>query len=45
MCALLYIGDWSWHGLLKDAVIKTAAVLPDLGQYEPPLSNDWDTIK
>ena len=45
MRALLCIGDWSRHVLLKDVVIKTAAVLPDLGQYEPPLSNDWDTIE
>ena len=42
--ALLCIGDWSRRGLLKDAVIKTAALLPDLARYEPPLPNDWDTI-
>jgi hypothetical protein len=42
--ALLCIGDWSQHDLLKDAVIKTAAVLPDLAHYEPPLPQDWDVI-
>ena len=45
MRALLCIGDWSRCGLLKDVVIKTVAVLPDLGQYEPPLSDDWDAIE
>ena len=44
MRALLCIGDWSQHGLLKDAVIKTVAVLPDLAQYEPPLADDWNAI-
>jgi hypothetical protein len=42
--ALLCIGDWSRQGLLKDAVIKTAAILPDLARYEPPLPPDWDVI-
>jgi hypothetical protein len=42
--ALLCIGDWSRQGLLKDVVIKTAAVLPDLARYEPPLPPDWDAI-
>ena len=44
MRALLCIGDWSWRGLLKDMVIKTAAVLPELTRYEPPLPHDWDAI-
>ena len=44
MRALLCIGDWSQHGLLKDAVIKMVAVLPDLAQYEPPLADDWNAI-
>ena len=44
MRALLCIGDWSRRGLLKDAVIKTAAVLPELARYEPPLPHDWDAI-
>ena len=44
MRALLCIGDWSLRGLLKNSVIKAAAVLPDITGFEPPLPSDWDTI-
>jgi hypothetical protein len=42
--ALLCLGDWSRHGLVKDADIKAAAILPDVNGQEPPLVAGWDDI-
>lgn len=42
--ALLCLGDWSRRGLVKDADIKAAALLPDVSGEEPPLATGWDNI-
>lgn len=42
--ALLCIGDWSRHGLVKYGDLKAAAILPDVNGQEPPLPSGWDNI-
>jgi hypothetical protein len=41
--ALVCLGDWSAHGLVRDCNIKIAAVLLDvLGAPEPEYQQGWD---
>lgn len=42
--ALLCLGDWFRHGLVKISDIKAAAILPDVNGEEPELATGWDNI-
>jgi hypothetical protein len=42
--ALMCLGDWSLRGLVKDADVTAAAVLPDVDGEEPELNEGWDKL-
>jgi hypothetical protein len=44
MRAVLCLGDWVWHGLMKDIDIRAAAILPDVIGEEAELASGWDEI-
>jgi hypothetical protein len=44
MHAVLCLGDWVWHGLVKDIDIRAAAILLDVIGEEAELASGWDKI-
>jgi hypothetical protein len=42
--ALLCLGDWSLHGLVKDKDVQAAAQLPDVEGEESELDENWAKI-
>ena len=45
MCALIYLGEWSLLGLVKDKDIFAVTVLPEVvGDEEEEIEDGWDSI-